>query len=45
MSQTDTGITAPDFTLPAIGGAAVTLSAHRGRKIIVFFYSKDNTSG
>ena len=45
MTQTDTGMTAPDFTLPATGGADFTLAAHRGQKIVLFFYSKDNTSG
>lgn len=45
MDKLDIGAAAPDFSLPATGGAAVSLSAHRGRKIILFFYPKDNTAG
>lgn len=37
--------TAPDFTLPATGGQSVTLSALRGRKVVLYFYPKDNTPG
>ena len=36
---------APDFTLPATGGHTVTLSALRGRKVVVYFYPRDNTPG
>ena len=39
------GTTAPDFTLPTDGGGTVTLSALRGRPVIVYFYPKDDTSG
>jgi peroxiredoxin Q/BCP len=39
------GSPAPDFTLPTDGGGSVTLSALRGRKVIVYFYPKDDTSG
>ena len=35
----------PDFTLPATGGKPFKLSAARGRKLVVYFYPKDNTSG
>ena len=35
----------PDFALPATGGATWKLSAARGRKLVVYFYPKDNTSG
>lgn len=45
MSELATGTPAPDFTLPATGGATVSLSDHRGKKIILFFYPKDNTAG
>ncbi len=39
------GQTAPDFTLPQDGGHDVTLSAERPRKVVLFFYPKDDTSG
>jgi thioredoxin-dependent peroxiredoxin len=39
------GELAPDFTLPSDGGTSVTLSALRGRKVILYFYPKDDTSG
>jgi peroxiredoxin Q/BCP len=35
----------PDFTLPATGGSPWKLSAASGRKVVVYFYPKDNTSG
>lgn len=39
------GDTAPDFTLPTDGGGSVTLSALRGKAVIVYFYPKDDTPG
>jgi peroxiredoxin Q/BCP len=39
------GTMAPDFRLPADGGGEVALSDHRGRKVVLYFYPKDNTSG
>ena len=36
---------APDFTLPADGGGSVSLSALRGRPVILYFYPKDDTPG
>ncbi|PTQ74577.1 thioredoxin-dependent thiol peroxidase [Celeribacter persicus] len=39
------GAMAPDFTLPRDGGETVTLSALRGRKVVLYFYPKDNTPG
>jgi len=39
------GSPAPDFTLPASGGGTVTLSALKGKKVIVYFYPKDATPG
>lgn len=41
----DEGSTAPDFTLEADEGEAVTLSKLRGRNVVLFFYPKDDTSG
>ena len=40
-----TGTPAPDFTLPDKDGNPVTLSALRGRKVVIYFYPKDNTPG
>lgn len=37
------GIAAPDFTLPATGGASVTLSSLRGKRVVLFAYGKDGT--
>ena len=39
------GELAPHFTLPADGGKTITLSDFVGKKIIVYFYPKDLTSG
>lgn len=35
----------PDFSLPATGGGTWKLSAAAGRKLVIYFYPKDNTSG
>ncbi|HTH74174.1 MAG TPA: peroxiredoxin [Trinickia sp.] len=34
----------PDFTAPATGGE-ITLSGLRGKKVVLYFYPKDNTPG
>jgi peroxiredoxin Q/BCP len=39
------GSAAPDFTLPTDGGGSVTLSALKGKVVILYFYPKDDTSG
>ncbi|MDO0927534.1 thioredoxin-dependent thiol peroxidase [Streptomyces sp. TG1A-8] len=39
------GDTAPDFTLPDADGNEVSLSAHRGRKVIIYFYPAALTPG
>jgi peroxiredoxin Q/BCP len=40
------GDLAPDFTLPTdIEGKEITLSKLRGKKVVLFFYPKDNTPG
>jgi len=36
---------APPFTLPGDGGAPVSLSDFRGRKLVLYFYPKANTPG
>ena len=40
-----TGIQAPDFTLPDQNGQIRRLSDYRGQKVVLYFYSKDMTSG
>jgi peroxiredoxin Q/BCP len=45
MDQIKPGDLAPDFTLPGSGGTEISLSAHRGRIVVLFFYPKDDTSG
>ena len=41
----DTGIKAPDFTLPDQNGENHSLSDYAGQKVILYFYPKDITSG
>ena len=41
----EVGQPAPDFILPKSGGGEVSLSALRGRKVIVYFYPKADTPG
>jgi thioredoxin-dependent peroxiredoxin len=36
---------APDFELPADDGSTFRLSEHRGRKVVLYFYPKDDTPG
>lgn len=45
MDELIIGASAPDFTLPSDGGKDVSLSDYRGRKVILYFYPKDSTSG
>ncbi len=39
------GTMAPDFTLPDQNGRMHSLSDYKGKKVILYFYPKDNTSG
>ncbi|MGY2051981.1 peroxiredoxin [Methylobacterium sp. JK268] len=39
------GEQAPDFSLPATGGETISLTALKGRKAVLYFYPKDDTSG
>ena len=39
------GMKAPEFTLNDKDGNSVSLSDFVGRKVVLYFYSKDNTSG
>ena len=41
----ETGMTAPDFTLQDQNGKSHSLSDYRGKKVILYFYPKDMTSG
>ena len=39
------GTQAPEFTLPDQNGEPKSLSDYRGKKVVLYFYSKDMTSG
>ncbi|MEO1067377.1 MAG: thioredoxin-dependent thiol peroxidase [Pseudomonadota bacterium] len=39
------GDLAPDFTLPGDGGETIKLSAFKGKKVVLYFYPKDDTPG
>ncbi|MBX3522497.1 MAG: peroxiredoxin [Xanthobacteraceae bacterium] len=39
------GTPAPGFTLPVDGGGSISLSALKGRKVVVYFYPKADTPG
>ena len=41
----EAGMKAPDFTLTDKNGKAVSLSDFTGKKIVLYFYPKDNTPG
>ena len=43
MAELTPGDNAPDFTLPRDGGGTITLSALRGKPVVLFFYPKDDT--
>ena len=45
MAELNIGSVAPDFTLPTDNKGEVTLSSLKGRKIVLFFYPKDDTPG
>jgi peroxiredoxin Q/BCP len=45
MTYPAVGTPAPEFTLPTDTGANLTLSAFRGRPVVIYFYPKDDTSG
>lgn len=36
---------APEFSLPGDSGSTVSLSSYRGKKVVLYFYPKDDTSG
>lgn len=39
------GTQAPEFTLPDENGNEVSLSQFRGKKVVIYFYPKDDTPG
>lgn len=39
------GAAAPDFSLSTDGGGTLSLSGLKGRKVVLYFYPKDDTSG
>ncbi len=39
------GEQAPDFSLPGDGGHTISLSDYVGRKLVLFFYPRDDTRG
>jgi thioredoxin-dependent peroxiredoxin len=39
------GQKAPDFTLPTDGNGSISLSQFAGKKVVLYFYPKDDTSG
>ena len=41
----EAGMKAPDFTLPDKDGNPVSLSDFAGKKVVLYFYPKDNTPG
>ena len=45
MTELTAGAPAPDFSLPANGGATLSLSDYKGKKVVLFMYPRDNTSG
>jgi thioredoxin-dependent peroxiredoxin len=45
MTMPAVGALAPDFTLDTDAGTPLTLSALRGRAVVLYFYPKDDTPG
>jgi peroxiredoxin Q/BCP len=43
MTELQIGDQAPNFTLPKNSGGTVALSDHSGKKVVLYFYPKDNT--
>ena len=41
----EVGMKAPDFTLPDKDGKPVSLSDFAGKRVVLYFYPKDNTPG
>jgi peroxiredoxin Q/BCP len=45
MSKIKAGMKVPDFSLPATGGGTWRLKDAAGRKLVIYFYPRDLTSG
>lgn len=45
MTDLSIGDLAPDFDLPADGGAQIALKDYAGKYLVLYFYPKDNTPG
>ena len=45
MAKIEVGDKAPDFALPSGSGEKVSLKDFRGKKVILYFYPKDDTPG
>lgn len=45
MSTLKPGSRAPAFTLPADGGGKISLKDFKGKKLVLYFYPKDDTPG
>ena len=45
MTKLEIGNPAPDFALPGDGGGQIRLSDFAGRKVVLYFYPKDDTPG
>ena len=45
MSEIAPGAAAPAFSLPRDGGGTVSLAEFSGKKVVLYFYPKDDTSG
>lgn len=41
----EAGTKAPEFTLPDKDGNMISLSAYKGKKVVLYFYPKDDTPG
>jgi len=45
MSEVSVGALAPDFTAVTERGESVSLSSYRGKRVVLYFYPKDDTPG
>ena len=44
-TQLETGAAAPGFEMPTNGGETVSLAGLKGRKVVLYFYPRDDTPG